>query len=80
MRLRSVQVLVALTVLGACASKTDGTQPGKTAAGERPGVPVGPRRDCQAEADALLGTAPLSVVRAVFNSCTAENRGSKPGQ
>lgn len=80
MRLRSVQVLAALALLSACASTNDGSQPGKTPAGEQPGVPVGRTRDCQAEAAALLGAVPLSVVRAVFNSCTAENQGSEPGK
>lgn len=79
MRLRSVQVLAALVLLGACAAN-DGRQPGKTAAGERPGMPAGPPRDCQAEADALLGAAPLSVVRAAFYSCMTGNQGSEPGK
>ncbi|SPK70016.1 exported protein of unknown function (plasmid) [Cupriavidus taiwanensis] len=78
MRLRSVQVLATLTLLGTCFSTNDGSQPGKAAAGERPGLPVGATRPCQAEADALLGAAPLSVVRAVFDSCPAQNQGSEP--
>ncbi|GLC97164.1 hypothetical protein Tamer19_65730 [Cupriavidus sp. TA19] len=78
MRLRSVQLLAALALLNACASTNGGSQPGKTPAGEPPGVPVGPARDCQAEAAALLGAAPLSVVRAVFDSCTAESQVREP--
>lgn len=76
LRLGSVQVLATLSLLSACSATNEGMQPGKTPAINQPGVPVGPTRDCQAEAAALLGSVPLSVVRAVFNACTAENEGS----
>jgi hypothetical protein len=80
LRLGSVQLLAALALLGACSATNEGGQPAKTPAIKQPGVPAGPTRDCQAEAAALLGAAPLSVVRAVFNACIAENEGSEPGK
>ncbi|WP_042885363.1 hypothetical protein [Cupriavidus necator] len=80
LRLGPVQVLAALALLSACSATNEGSQPGKTPAIKQPGVPVGPTRDCQAEAAALLGAMPLSVVRAVFDACTAGNEGSEPGK
>ena len=80
LRLGSVQVLAALGLLSACSATNEGRQPGKMPAIRQPGVPVGPTRDCQAEAAALLGAVPLSAVRAVFNACTAENEGGEPGR
>lgn len=80
LRLRSVQVLAALGLLSACSATNEGSQPGKSPAIKPPGVAVDPTRDCQAEAAALLGAVPLSVVRAVFNACTAGNEGGEPGK
>lgn len=80
MPFRSVQGLAALALLSACASTSDGAQPGRTPVSEQAGVRVGPARDCQAEAAALAGAVPLSAVRDAYSSCTADSQGGARGQ